>query len=279
MRTASWFRRHAILCGIVLMYLFTWPIELANAGVATLEFLKPFSLFVGYGIVAATLLITGLESGKNGIFSLLKRFIIWRVGWIWYLAAFALIPCIDLMGITLHSFLYHAPIDFSTAIAYKIFGPSVNLYVLIIPFFLYDTLTNGEEIGWRGFVLPRLQERYSAFSASIILGLIWAVWHVPKFMPHWDTVMFLWWMLDVMAKTIFFTWIYNNTKGSLLLVTLFHASCNTAGVLLPIANTVSNNYMNNMYFIILIEFILIGFILWKDGLDHLSNSLPEQTLI
>jgi hypothetical protein len=69
-------------------------------------------------------------------------------------------------------------------------------------------------------VLPRLQARYSALAASLITGVIWGLWHIPKFLTHWDWTYFALFMLDTAAKSVLLAWIYNGTRGSLLLVVL-----------------------------------------------------------
>lgn len=99
-----------------------------------------------------------------------------------------------------------------------------------------QVFTNGEEIGWRGYALPRLQARHGALIASLIIGVVWGFWHVPKFLMAGSAQDYSFWvfLLDTTAKAILFTWVYNNTKSSLLLVTLFHAAINTADVFLPI---------------------------------------------
>ena len=245
-QSTDFLKRHSLVIGIILMFLLTWPIDLANSGVLPFRVPEAAAIFVGYGFVFASLMMTGLTLGKTGVVALLKRFLLWRQGWKWYLIAFLLIPAIDVLGLSLNALFGRTPIDFSTVLGYKIFGPSVNLALLAVPFFLFDAIANGEEMGWRGYVLPRLQGKYSALVSTLILSVIWALWHLPKFLPHWNAVYFAWWMGDVLAKAVLLTWMYNNTKGSLLLVTLFHASFNTAGVLLPIANTVSNSKMERI---------------------------------
>jgi CAAX protease family protein len=235
------------------MFMLTWPIDLANSGVLSFQVPLVVAVFVGYGLVFASLIMTGMTLGKDGVIALLKRFLIWRVGWEWYLVAFLLIPAISLIGIFLNAGLNQTPVDFSTVLAYEIFGRSANLPLLIVPFFLFDAIANGEEIGWRGYVLPRLQVKYTALASSLILGVTWGVWHLPKFLSHWNTVSFAWFMVDVLAKAVLLTWIYNNTEGSLLLVTLFHASFNTAGVLLPIASTVSDSNFSARIVVDLLE--------------------------
>jgi membrane protease YdiL (CAAX protease family) len=110
------------------------------------------------------------------------------------------------------------------------------LWVALPLFFLIGVFSNGEEIGWRGYALPRLQARHGALIASLIIGVIWAFWHVPKFLTAGSAQDYSFWfyLLDTIAKAILFTWVYNNTKSSLLMVTLFHAALNTSAVFLPI---------------------------------------------
>ena len=100
----------------------------------------------------------------------------------------------------------------------------------------------GEEIGWRGFALPRLQARFGPLRASLILGLLWAFWHLPHFLTsaqrggpgmslsvlYFNLPVFL---VMVVALSIVFTWVFNRTEGSLFIAMLLHASINTfAGV-------------------------------------------------
>lgn len=85
-----------------------------------------------------------------------------------------------------------------------------------------------EEIGWRGFALPQLQRRYSALTSSLVIGLVWALWHVPGFVAEGR---FAWWSLaifipHVIGYSIIFTWIFNTTGGSLLACILLHGAIN-----------------------------------------------------
>jgi membrane protease YdiL (CAAX protease family) len=109
------------------------------------------------------------------------------------------------------------------------------LYVVAGLFFLFAGGPVFEEIGWRGFALPRLQRLYGPLIGSLILGTLWALWHSPLFLiPSWDTphgsfldaALFLVWAVSI---TIVFTWVFNNTKGSVLMAILAHGSVNTAG--------------------------------------------------
>jgi len=215
-------------------------------------------------------------SGRLPRIALLKRYLMWRVGWKWYLVAFLLIPFIDLAGTSLNAAVTQTPLDFSTVLAHQIFGPSVNLLLIFFPFLLFDAIANGEEIAWRGYVLPRLQWKYSALASALLVGLVWGFWHIPKFLSHWDTIAFAWWMGDIMAKSVLLAWMYNNTKGSLLLVSLFHGSFNAAGVVLPMANTQSASNLGALIVIVLLEAIAATAVTVIAGPARLSRTEPKQ---
>jgi membrane protease YdiL (CAAX protease family) len=268
-------RRHSLMIGILLMFLLTWPIDLSNAGV--LNFKVPFAVYIllGWGFIIAALIMTGLTLGRSGVIVLLKRYLIWRVDWKWYLAAFFLIPGLNFLAIALNAGLTKTPIDFSNVLARE-FLPPAPLLLLVIPYFLFDAITNGEEMGWRGYVLPRLQARYSALAASLILGLISAFWHVPKFVTHWNTPVFLWFLVDTTAKAILLTWMYNGTRGSLLLATLFHASFNTAGMMLPMPNSLTNSDIALRGIIGVVEMLAVVIVVLLAGAESLSRTQPKQ---
>jgi uncharacterized protein len=272
-------KRHSLVIGIILMFLLTWPIDLANSGV--LPFHVPFAVYIllGYGFVFASLIMTGLTLGKDAVIALLKRFLIWRVGWKWYLVAFLLFPAIQFSAVLLNAAFTQTTIDFSTVFAYRIFGSSANLPIFFLPFLLFDAITNGEEIGWRGYVLPRLQAKYSALVSTFILGVIWGLWHFPKFLAPGNNSPFMWFMVKIIVEAVLYTWLYNNTKGSLLLVTLFHAAGNTAGVFLPIANTVTGSNLNALIIQIVLEILVAIVVIVIEGPERLSRTEPKQVQV
>jgi membrane protease YdiL (CAAX protease family) len=272
----AFLKRHSLAMGLLLMFAFTWPIDLANSGLMPFQFPFLVYLFLGWGIVFAALLMTWLTLGRSGVISLLKRYLLWRVGWRWYLAAFFLLPILILGGVYINAALTGVPPDYSSVMAYKIFGASANLPLLVVPWFLYEIVTNGEEIGWRGYVLPRLQAKYTALAASLILGVIWGFWHLPKFLSHWNTVSFAWFMVHTLAGSVLYTWMYNGTRGSLLLVTLFHASANTAGMFVPMANTVSNENMGTYVIYVLLEVLAALIVVLVTGPERLSRTQAKQ---
>jgi membrane protease YdiL (CAAX protease family) len=278
-QSAGFLKRHSLVIGIILMFLLTWPIDLANSGV--LPFQVPFAVYItlGYGFVFASLIMTGLTLGRDAVIALLKRFLIWRVGWKWFLVALLLFPAIQFSAVLLNAAFTQTPIDFSTVFAHQIFGPSATLPLFILPYLLFDAITNGEEIGWRGYVLPRLQEKHNALVASLIVGVIWGLWHLPKFLAAGNTSPFGWFMVKVIVEAVLYTWLYNNTKGSLLLVTLFHSSGNTAGAFLPIASTVAGTNLNTLLIQIALEILVAIVVTVIEGPARLSRTEPKQVQV
>lgn len=109
--------------------------------------------------------------------------------------------------------------------------PAFNFFV----FFAYNLLFFGfgEEVGWRGFALPRIQNRYSALSASILLTVFWALWHWPLFFyrpgyTSMDIAGILGWVFSLLTGSILLSWLYNASKGSILVCAIFHSTIDVA---------------------------------------------------
>lgn len=275
-KSPEFLRRHSLVIGIILMFLLTWPIDLSNSGVLPIQFPFIVYLFLGWGFVFASILMTWLTLGKDGVVRLLKRYLQGRISWKWYLVAFLLEPVCTVLGVYINAALTGVAPDFSHVMAREIFGESARLWLFVLPFFLIDFIANGEEIGWRGYVLPRLQSKYNALTSTLILGAIWGFWHLPKFLSHWNTVSFAWFMLHSMAFAVTLTWLYNGTKGSLLLVTIMHASANTVGIFFPMADTVSSENMGAYISYILLEVIVAITVILVTGPERLSRIEPKQ---
>ncbi len=175
----------------------------------------PFELLVASPLMAA-LLVTALISGKTGIRALLCSLTQWRVGLRWYAVALLLPPALSLAAVYLNVVL-GAPLP-----TLALFGAGSSL---LFTFLL--RLVNPwdgplmEELGWRGFALPRLQEHHSPLVANLLLGGWVVLWHV-RYVLQGDLPAFA--LLGTLAATILFGWLYNHTQGSVFLVYLFHAA-------------------------------------------------------
>ena len=207
-------KRHPIITFFVLaLALSWWPWILYAFG------LYPAPI-ASFGPFLAALVVLAITQGKSGIGGLLRRMVRWRVGIRWYAVALLLPVGIALAATALNVLLgARAPSAADLGGWTGLF--STFAFVLLIP----AAGGTWEEPGWRGFALPSLQAGRSALVASLILGAVWALWHLPLVvatgqMGGWDIVIILAW-------TLVLTWVYNGTGGSVLIVMLFHAMFNT----------------------------------------------------
>jgi membrane protease YdiL (CAAX protease family) len=274
-RQGNFWQRHALVIGILLMFLFTWPIDLSNAGL--MPFRVPFLLylFLGWGFIVAAVLMTWLTLGGGAVGQLLRRYLKWRVHWTWYLALL-LIPAAAVFGVYLNAALTGVPADFGKVMADQLRPPGFSRLAFVLPFFLTDLISNGEEIGWRGYVLPRLQAKHNALAAALITGVIWGLWHIPKFITHWDWSYFALFMLDTIAKAVFLVWMYNGTGGSLLLVAMAHATWNTASIFIPVASAVSAENLGALAMQVIVEILFVVVIAVSAGPADLPRTLSKQ---
>ncbi len=188
--------------------------------------------------------MTGVTGGKAEVRHLLRRLVLWRVGWQWYLFALIGVPSIFVLG-----FL---PLPRAVA-ALRVPSPQFVLVFLLLLVLESVTSGLGEEPGWRGFALPHLQQ-HGPLLGTLILGLLWGGWHLPLFLTTWAIVApnlltICEFVLGVMSFAIMFTWVFNHTRGSLLVAILFHASTDafaTAAVgtgLLPMQILLQSPYL------------------------------------
>lgn len=226
------------------------PTTLASHGLVSLQTNSTFTDLLGaFGPFFAALITTAIYDGRAGFRLLFKRLLTWRVGIQWY--AFALFwPAVlslaktgiaVALGSAAPNFsqppfvgLYPLPPELANTVPFIAFLPFVFLQQMLIG------SSMGEEPGWRGYALPRMLAQQSSFRASLLLGLLWSVWHLPLWLTkgHPAQGTFLGWtVLGLMATTVLFTWVYNHTKGSLLLALLFHSSIAITGLFLASADT------------------------------------------
>ncbi|MHB1132290.1 MAG: CPBP family intramembrane glutamic endopeptidase [Chloroflexota bacterium] len=155
---------------------------------------------------------------------LLGRIFQWRVAPRWWAAVLVGPLLVTLAGMGVHIVLGGSPPDAISLAEY-------TLAALITAVYMVFFVALGEEVGWRGFLLPSLQSSFSALWASVIVGLVWAVWHLPLFFNPatlYSRLPFPLYLAFTIPFAILLTWVYNSTRGSLLLVIVFHAMLNGA---------------------------------------------------
>ena len=222
-----WVRKQPVLVFYVLAFSITWlgwlPQTAHSHGLIALDSPLLWSLLYalgGVGPVLAAVIVMRVLRGPQAYGELFSPLLRWRVGAIWYIVAlFGNVSLwLIVMGITG---------KLSTALE------QVGPLLALLPLFLTNLLANvSEEVGWRGFVLPKLQTRYGALIASLIIGVLWMLWHLPLLLIKgsiMSTYPLIPYLIDTIALSVLYTWIYNSTRGSLLIVTLLHAAGNTVG--------------------------------------------------
>src|SRR5215210_1663430 len=215
-------RRYPLVTFFLLAFGLTWVVWVPRAVGAPLGTVGQAWTWVP---AIAALLAAALTGGRFAVRELGARLVRWRVGWLWYLVV--------ILG----------PAVFSLVVAgvYVMLGGSWadaappalrESPLLLLPIFLgILTLTDGlgEELAWRGFALPRLLSRHNALAASLTLGMLWGLWHLPLVWTEGATLYQqpVWlFLVDITAKSILFTWVFLHTRGSVLIAMLFHGATN-----------------------------------------------------
>jgi membrane protease YdiL (CAAX protease family) len=230
-------RQHPLFFYFVLAYTISWllsiPAILSDWKILPPSAFLPFFIIKSFGPALAAYWITRTLQGQTGMSNLRRRILYWHVGWQWYGFVFLAVPVFMLLGIAV---LPGAMATFQGL-------PSSFGATLLIGFItiLFGGGALGEEPGWRGFALPRMQSRYGALRGTMLLGVLWTFWHLPDFLTFAqkggpDTGLYPFYaglpvfFVEVMALAIIFTWVFNQTGGSVFIVILLHASYNTFGL-------------------------------------------------
>lgn len=175
----------------------------------------------GLGPPIAAIIVTGFSGGSNSIRQLLRRLLQWRVGLRWYGVA-VMLPGVFVISAFVVGWVLRGQ---TTPL------PAPDFVLIFIVLIIMQSIFFGglEEIGWRGYALPRLQSSFDALTASLVLGVIWVLWHAPLFVLPGTTqtdLPILPYVLLGIALAVLFTWIYNSTGGSILLAIILHGSFN-----------------------------------------------------
>ena len=186
--------------------------------------LSGFTVIGTFGPMVAAVILTAREGGRAEVRSLLGRIVRWQVAPVWYGVAILGPFVLTLAAIALHVALGGQTPGLGALIGALPTAVFVSVYMLIF-------VALGEEVGWRGYALPALQARHGAFVASVMLGAMWALWHMPQFFnpatlySDLPIVLFLAYLIPF---SVLITWVFNSTGGSLLMAMLVHAVMNAS---------------------------------------------------
>jgi membrane protease YdiL (CAAX protease family) len=201
-------RRLSLVAYFVLAYALTWWVY------PLLRFNPLIGLLGLFGPALAAIIVTAVTDGRPGVRALLGRAVGWRVPVPWYVVALGLPAALALLAASLSAWFGPAVLAFGRL--------SVLDFVLVI-------LVLGEELGWRGYALPGLLQRFSPLVASLTLGVIWWLWHLPTFFiagtPQYRQPIIAF-LIMTTAYSVLLTWVFLHTRGSVLIATLVHGAIN-----------------------------------------------------
>jgi len=267
-------RRHPIAAYFVAAFSFSWiawaglvigtPPGGMQAGISLTFFLM--AILGGLGPSLAGLAITGVIGGRQGVRALLARLRPDCVRWGWYLVI--LIP----FGVALMALAVQRMLGWKTDL-----GDIASRIPLALAWPLFSSL--GEELGWRGFALPRLQARRSALVSTLLLGLIWGLWHLPPdwiAMRHYGPLFLLYFVLAgpalLTGEALLMTWVFNNTRGNVLLGVLFHYGITSSAILLGPLDLSPVENVNSTLVNVFVYWVIAGVLLIIYGGSHLARS-------
>ncbi|MDQ1593518.1 MAG: protease family protein [Arthrobacter pascens] len=217
-RSRAWPASRRLTMFFVLAFLISWLLW-------PLTFLNPESSpLIPVGPAVAAVLVAGISGGKGALLRLLRQLGRWRVPVHWYALSLGL-PCLLVVASAALTVAGGAPAPD--------LGPNPGWFMLIGTFASTLVVVGlFEELGWRGYALPLLQQNHTALAAALLLGVVWGLWHLPELVSdpsgQRPPVPFL---LMVIAQSVLLAWIYNGT-GSVPLCMIFHAAFNTCGALI-----------------------------------------------
>lgn len=227
--------------------------------------------FVGvYGPTVGALITTLYFNGSRGVFELIKKLVIWRVSFKYYLYIILLPLLFVIIGIVLYSQFIGDTGDFD------------KMAFLSIPMILWAGFYAGplgEELGWRGFLLPELQKSFSNLKSAIIIGFIWFIWHIPLWWAPFGTLVsgeplsflpVLTYFAMIMCLSIIITWLVIRSKGSVLIALLFHLSIN-AGIALLFFPELNMDFKKVHLLSSIGMLLFTGFLLVKNKLKTSAN--------
>ena len=213
--------RHQLVTFFVLAFVlswYPWVIALAQGRSSGPNPLGP---------LLAALIVAGIAEGWPGVRELISRIVRVRFGLKWYAVVFGL-PAL-LLAASVGILAAFGKVSALPGAANWREVPDRFLFILLF-------IGLGEEPGWRGFALPRLQKQWTPLGASLVLAPIWALWHLPLFGTEFPLPIIPAFLFSLFGATLFQTWLFNRTNGSVFAQMLFHATVNTvgAGLIFPL---------------------------------------------
>ncbi|WP_126664315.1 CPBP family intramembrane glutamic endopeptidase [Haloterrigena salifodinae] len=199
-----------------------------------------FLLVGGVGVTLGGVVMSWRIGGRIGIADLWRRLVdVGRIPLGWAAVLAGLWPALALIGAGVAAVVGGEADPLTAAPLLELLDEPIALLGTVAAIFLLGPFH--EEIGWRGYWLDRLQLRWCALTASLVLGVAWAAWHAPLFLmvgyfSSWDFAPDpSWFAFNILVGSVLYTWLYNNANRSVLAAVLFHFAGNATGQLLELS--------------------------------------------
>lgn len=231
---SSLVNKYPLMIFFLLVFGLTWPFMIVDAlgshEVLSFRLSTPLMIVMGYMPTLAAIIVTGLTKGKDGVRDLFGKLLIAKVGLRWYFVAILGYAAVCAGAIGIANIFGESFVPFLSENLPQFSSP-VETVLSVTVMFILISLVNGEELAWRGFALPRLQAKYNALTSSVILGVIWGLFHLPLFFTLTGSsqsgASIIGFLISTVSMTVIFTWMYNHTRGSVLLAYFLHGATNT----------------------------------------------------
>ena len=260
-----------MLVFFALAFAWSWACWLLAPGLKTYSPAAALALTLAAGIgpSLAAVCVVGYSDGKEGLHRWLLRCLQWSVGWRVVLLAFTL-PLV-FIGLAAALHLALGGVLPSSPFSGHVWMAAASVLVM---FFVGGPF--GEEFGWRGYALPALQQRYGWRAASLLLGVVWAAWHLPLFyianavQSHLPMGLYA---LSVVASSVLFAWMFNRSQGSVVPVLILHTAVNAWSMIIPVMALPDGSNQRPFQIVVGIQVVVAALLLF------LADRLPNKALI
>ncbi len=259
-------RTNKLMHFFLFTFLFSWIMwlpgilftyNIINPSSAFLKIINIMQWVAGIGPSLTAIILIAKAEGKAGIKILFKRVSNGTLGK-WYLPILLLLPITFIAAHLINIFFFNASLPETGLLKEPWWIPILFLIFLLMQF--------SEELGWRGFALDNLQNKFGALTSSLIVGIIWSIWHLPMFLSkgfgqHDYHLPFIQFLITLTLLSVWIGWFQNNTKGSLVPAFIIHAYINLSGEVLPLIEKNEQTQGNYNAWIILNALLLLSVII------------------
>lgn len=256
----------------IIAFAFSWLIWLPGVLIPNFPIPgKVLEILGGIGPAVAALILVGRAEGKAGLKRIAANSFGKKCNW-----KFLILASLMLLGLHAASRVIYGLFSSNLPQSEMLSSPIALIPLFIIMFLFGGGL--GEEIGWRGYALDRIQTKLSALAASLFLGVFWIVWHLPVFFlsgTNQSLVPFWLFTVAVVPLGVMMTWVYNNTNQSIFAAAFFHTIGNLAHELFRIMPTESSPSITGFVILTVLYYLAAGVIVILFGAKTLQHKSKE----